>query len=124
MTLGPYSFKSCRSTSPGLVALSSSAASFAKAFLPPSCHASSPHNVFTTVPSGFVTGNIAADLQTQLAALLTYNQGWSQFIPALNAATSATQAADIYMNDFERPGFPAAANREAAAQAVAAACGI
>jgi hypothetical protein len=79
---------------------------------------------WTPLPSGFVTGDPAADLQTQLNALLTYNQGWAQFIPALNAATSATEAADIYMNDFERPGFPAAANREAAAQAVAAACGI
>ncbi len=79
---------------------------------------------WTPLPSGFVTGNPAADLQTQLNALLTYNQGWSQFIPALNAATSATQAADIYMNDFERPGLPVATNREAAAQAVAAACGI
>ena len=79
---------------------------------------------WTPLPSGLVTGNPAADLQTQLNALLTYNQGWSQFIPALNAATSATQAADIYMNDFERPGLPEAANREAAAQAVAAACGI
>ena len=79
---------------------------------------------WTPLPSGFVTGNTAADLQTQLNALLTYNQGWAQFIPALNAATSATEAADIYMNDFERPGLPVAANREAAAQAVAAACGI
>jgi hypothetical protein len=79
---------------------------------------------WTPLPSGFVTGNPAADLQTQLNALLTYNQGWSQFLPALNAATSATQAADIYMNDFERPGIPAAANREAAAEAVAAACGL
>ena len=79
---------------------------------------------WTPLPSGFVTGNPAADLQTQLNALLTYNQGWAQFIPALNAATSATEAADIYMNDFERPGLPVAANREAAAQAVAAACGI
>jgi hypothetical protein len=79
---------------------------------------------WTPLPSGFVTGNSAADLQTQLNALLTYNQGWAQFIPALNAATSATEAADIYMNDFERPGLPVAANREAAAQAVAAACGI
>ena len=79
---------------------------------------------WTPLPSGFVTGNPAADLQTQLNALLTYNQGWSQFLPALNAATSATQAADIYMNDFERPGFPAAANREQAARDVAAACGI
>lgn len=79
---------------------------------------------WTPLPAGFVTGNSAADLQTQLQALLTYNQGWAPFIPALNAATSATQAADIYMNDFERPGLPVATNREAAAQAVAAACGI
>lgn len=79
---------------------------------------------FTPLPSGYVTGNPAADLQTQLNAVLTYNQQWSQFIPALNAATSAVQAADIYMNDFERPGIPAAANREGAAQAVAAACGM
>jgi hypothetical protein len=79
---------------------------------------------WTPLPSGFVTGSPAADLQTQLTALLTYNQGWSQFLPALNAATSATQAADIYMNDFERPGIPAAANREQAARDVAAACGF
>jgi Phage tail lysozyme len=79
---------------------------------------------WTPLPAGFVTGNPAADLQTQLQALLVYNQGWAQFIPALNAATSATQAADVYMNDFERPGLPVATNREAAAQAVAAACGI
>jgi LysM repeat protein len=79
---------------------------------------------WTPLPSGFVTGNPSADLQTQLNALLTYNQQWSQYIPALNAATSAAQAADIFMNDFERPGIPAAGNREAAAQAVAAACGL
>jgi LysM repeat protein len=79
---------------------------------------------FTPLPSGYVTGNPAADLQTQLNAVLTYNQQWSQFIPALNAATSAVQAADIYMNDFERPGIPAAGNREAAAEAVAAACNL
>ena len=50
--------------SPGLVAFSSSAATRAKAFLAseappaakPSCHASSPHRVRTTVPSGFLTG--------------------------------------------------------------------
>ena len=77
---------------------------------------------WTPLPAGFVTGNPAADLQTQLSALLTYNQQWSQYIPALNAATSATQAADIYMNDFERPGVPAASEREGAAVAVAAAC--
>jgi tail lysozyme len=79
---------------------------------------------WTPLPAGFVTGNPSADLQTQLEALLTYNQGWSQYIPALNAATTATEAAGIYMNDFERPGIPAASNREAAANAVASACGL
>jgi hypothetical protein len=79
---------------------------------------------WTPLPAGFVTGSPAADLQTQLQALLTYNQQWAQFIPALNAATSPTEAADIYMNYFERPGIPAAYNREGAAVAVAQACGI
>jgi hypothetical protein len=79
---------------------------------------------WTPLPSGFVTGNAAADLQTQLAALLTYNQGWAQYIPMLNAATNPTSAAYIYMTYFERPGIPAASNREGAAVAVAQACGI
>ena len=77
---------------------------------------------WTPLPSGFVTGNPTADLQFQLSALLTYNQQWAAYLPALNAATSATDAAYIYMIDFERPGIPAAGNREAAAEAVAAAC--
>jgi hypothetical protein len=79
---------------------------------------------WTPLPSGFVTGNGTADLQTQLAALLTYNQGWAQYIPMLNAATNPTGAAYVYMAYFERPGLPAAANREGAAVAVAQACGI
>jgi hypothetical protein len=79
---------------------------------------------FTPLPAGYVTGNPAADLRRQLKAILTYNQQWSQYIPALNAAKSATQAADIYMNYFERPGIPAAYNRESAAAAVASACGF
>ncbi len=79
---------------------------------------------WTPLPAGFVTGNPAADLHTQLEAVLTYNQQWAQYIPTLNAATSATQAADVYMNYFERPGIPAASNREAAAAAVASACGF
>jgi Phage tail lysozyme len=79
---------------------------------------------WTPLPAGFVTGNVAADLQTQLEAILTYNQQWAAYIPALNAATNPTEAADIYMNDFERPGVPAAANREGAAIAVAQACGM
>ncbi len=79
---------------------------------------------WTPLPGGYVTGNPAADLQTQLAAILTFNQIWSQYIPALNAASSPAAAADIYVTDFERAGIPAAGNREAAAQAVASACGI
>jgi hypothetical protein len=79
---------------------------------------------WTPLPSGFVTGNPAADLQTQLAALLTYNQGWAQYIPMLNAASNPTDAAYVYMTYFERPGLPAASNREGAAVVVAQACGI
>jgi hypothetical protein len=79
---------------------------------------------WTPLPAGFVTGDVAADLQTQLQALLTFNQQWAQYIPELNAAANAVDAADIYMNYFERPGYPAASNREDAAAAVAQACGI
>jgi hypothetical protein len=79
---------------------------------------------WTPLPAGFVTGNPSADLETQLDALLTYNEQWHQYIPTLNAATNATEASDIYMSYFERPGIPAASNREAAANAVAAACGL
>lgn len=79
---------------------------------------------WTPLPAGFVTGNPSADLDTQLAAILSYNQQWSAYLPALNAATSAAAAADIYMNDFEHPGIAAASNRETAATAVAMACGI
>ena len=79
---------------------------------------------WTPLPGGYVTGNPAADLQTQLAAILTFNQIWSQYIPALNAASSPAVAAAIYVTDFERAGIPAVGNREAAAEAVAAACGI
>ncbi len=79
---------------------------------------------WTPLPAGLVTGNPATDLQTQLTALLTYNQQWAQYIPMLNAATTPTQAADVFMDYFERPGIPAAYNRESAAVAVAQACGF
>jgi LysM repeat protein len=79
---------------------------------------------WTPLPGGYVTGNPSADLQTQLAAILTFNQIWSQYIPALNAASSPAAAAAIYVTDFERAGIPAVGNREAAAEAVASACGI
>jgi Phage tail lysozyme len=79
---------------------------------------------FTPLPSGYVTGNPTADLQTQLSAILTYNQGWSAYIPALNDAPNPAYAADIYVTDFERAGIPMASTREASAEAVAAACNI
>jgi hypothetical protein len=79
---------------------------------------------WTPLPSGMVTGNPAADLQTQLAAILTYNQIWASYIPALNAAATPADAAYIYVTDFERAGIPAASTREASAQDVATACGL
>ena len=71
-----------------------------------------------------MTGDPAADLQTQLSAVLAYNQQWASYLPALNAAATPADAADIYVADFERAGIPAASNREASAEAVAEACGI
>ncbi len=79
---------------------------------------------WTPLPGGYVTGNPTADLPAQLNAILTFNQIWAQYIPALNAAGSPAQAADIYVTDFERAGIPAYGTREEAAAAVAQACGI
>ena len=79
---------------------------------------------FTPLPAGYVTGNPAADLQTQLEAVLTYNQQWSGYLPELNDAASPADAAYIYVTDFERAGIPAASTREASAEDVASACGI
>jgi hypothetical protein len=79
---------------------------------------------WTPLPSGFVTGDPDADLQTQLAAVLTYNQQWSSYLPALNSAANPADAAYIYVTYFERAGIPAASTREAAAENVASACGI
>jgi hypothetical protein len=79
---------------------------------------------WTPLRYGLITGDPATDLQTQLAALLDYNEGWSSYLPALNAAASPGSAAYIYVTDFERAGIPAAATREASAANVAGACGI
>ena len=79
---------------------------------------------WTPLPGGYVTGNPAADLQTQLTAILAFNQIWAQYVPALNAAASPAAAAAIYVTDFERAGIPAAATREASAANVASACGL
>ena len=79
---------------------------------------------FTPLPAGYVTGNPAADLQTQLEAVLRYNQQWASYLPELNDAASPAAAASVYVTDFERAGIPAASTREASAQDVAGACGI
>ena len=79
---------------------------------------------WTPLQSGMITGNYSADLQTQLKDLLTYNQIWSGYIPALNSASSPASAAYIYVTDFERAGIPAASTREQSATDVAAACGL
>jgi hypothetical protein len=79
---------------------------------------------WTPLPSGYITGDPEADLQTQLVGLLAFNDHLGTFLPALNATTTPADAAYVYMIDFERPGFPAASNREDAAVAVADACGF
>jgi len=79
---------------------------------------------FTPLPDGYVTGDPAVDLETQLDAVLTYNQQWASYLPALDDAATPADAAYIYVTDFERAGIPAASTREAAADAVAEACGI
>jgi hypothetical protein len=79
---------------------------------------------WTPLPGGYITGDPAADLQTQLQALLVFNDNLAEFLPALDATTTPADAAYIYMLYFERPSFPAAASRQASAIAVAAACGF
>jgi hypothetical protein len=79
---------------------------------------------FTPLPAGYVTGNPSVDLQTQLKAVLAYNQQWAGYLPELNAAASPAAAASVYVTDFERAGIPAASTREASAEDVAGACGI
>lgn len=51
-----------------------------------------------------LTGNAAADLVTQEAAIVTYNQNnGSSNIATLNAETNPVSAADFYSQSFERP---------------------
>jgi hypothetical protein len=79
---------------------------------------------WTPLPGGYITGNPAADLQTQLMAVLVFNDNLAEFLPALDATTTPADAAYVYMLYFERPSFPAASSRESSAIAVARACGI
>ena len=54
--------------------------------------------------SGLVTGNASADLNSQLSAIIAYNnaQG-SGLITMLNSISDPVQAADFYSENFERP---------------------
>jgi hypothetical protein len=79
---------------------------------------------FTPLPAGYVTGNPTADLETQLNAVLSYNQDWASYIPELNSAATPADAAYIYVTYFERAGIPAASTREASAEATASACNL
>jgi hypothetical protein len=54
---------------------------------------------WTPYPPGYITGNAQADLMTQLNAILSWGGG-----PGLvNRATSASNAAQIYQDYYERP---------------------
>jgi hypothetical protein len=79
---------------------------------------------WTPLRAGYITGDVSADLETQLAGVLTYNEEWSSYLPALNSAATPADAAYLYVTDFERAGIPAAATRESSAANVASACGI
>lgn len=79
---------------------------------------------WTPLPAGYVTGDASADLQTQLAGILSFDDRFAQDLPALNDAASPAAAADIYVIDFEHASNPAAGTREESADAVAAACQI
>jgi hypothetical protein len=79
---------------------------------------------WTPLPAGLVTGDPEADLQAQLAAILVFNNQFPADITVLNEASSPAAAADVYVTDFERAGDPMTWRREAAAEAVAQACGI
>jgi hypothetical protein len=51
-----------------------------------------------------LTGNATADLQSQLPAIISYNnQQGSGLVQMLNALSNPVQAADFYSQNFERP---------------------
>jgi hypothetical protein len=77
---------------------------------------------WTPLPAGYVTGDTARDLQTQLNGILTFNDQFAGDLPALNGASSPAAAADVYVTDFEHASNPVAGTRESSAEAVAVAC--
>ncbi|GAB2695861.1 phage tail tip lysozyme [Kitasatospora kifunensis] len=54
---------------------------------------------WTPYPRGYITGNLQADLMTQLNAILSWGGGPS----LVNKATSPSNAAEIYQDYYERP---------------------
>src|SRR5690606_2013121 len=88
---GPYSTNSSRSRSPGFVAFSSSWAMRENAFLPPSCHASSPQSVRTTVPSLLVTG-LPGEI---LLPTSTTRFPFGRILPPASASTASTPASSL-----------------------------
>jgi LysM repeat protein len=69
---------------------------------------------WTPLPGGMVTGNPTADLNTQLAALLQYNDANGN-VSGLNSQSSPTAAADYYSQTFERPAVTDSDVRDAVA---------
>jgi LysM repeat protein len=69
---------------------------------------------WTPLPGGMVTGNPTADLNTQLAALLQYNNANGN-VAGLNSQGSPTAAADYYSQTFERPAVTDSDVRDAVA---------
>ena len=61
---------------------------------------------FTPLPGGYVTGDPAADLQTQLSAVLAYNQQWASYLPALNAAATPADCGGHLRHRLRAGGHP------------------
>jgi phage-related protein len=76
---------------------------------------------WTPYPRSYITGNYQADLMTQLNAILSWGGGPGQ----VNQATSASNAAQIYQDYYERPASLTASlpQRMASANAVYKAMG-
>lgn len=74
-----------------------------------------------TLPNSAFTGNTQKDLQAQLQQVMVYIKA-NGSVADINAhAATPKDAADWFSGHYERPGIPALANREGAANSVAAA---
>jgi LysM repeat protein len=72
---------------------------------------------WTPLPYGYVTGNVAHDLATQLQALLRYND-INGPTGTLKSMTNPYYAADFYSQHFERPAVTDSDVRDSVAEAV------